>query len=208
MSKESTVNTTTNWVLATGNQGKVAELQGLLAPLNINIQPQSHFQVPNVAETGTTFVENAIIKARHASHHCQLPAIADDSGIEVDALSGKPGVYSARYAGENASDRDNIHKLLVAMAGLPEAQRTARFHCVLVLMRFGDDPTPVIAHGSWEGRITSTITGSGGFGYDPIFWVPEQNCTAAQLNKDTKNRLSHRGKALSALLQQLQAVQP
>lgn len=197
--------TTTDWVLATGNQGKVTELQSLLTPLNINIQPQSQFNTPSVAETGTTFVENAIIKARNASQHCQLPAIADDSGIEVDALNGKPGVYSARYAGDNASDRDNIHKLLVAMEGVPEVQRSARFHCVLVLMRFASDPTPIIAHGSWEGRITTTIAGSGGFGYDPVFWVPEHNCTAAQLSKAIKNGLSHRGKALNALLQQLQS---
>lgn len=201
------MNTAIEWVLATGNQGKVTELQSLLAPLHITIQPQSQFSTPSVAETGTTFVENAIIKARNASQHCQMPAIADDSGIEVDALNGKPGVYSARYAGENASDRDNIYKLLVAMEGVPEAQRTARFHCVLVLMRFADDPTPLIAHGSWEGRITTFINGSGGFGYDPVFWVPEQQCTAAQLDKATKNSLSHRGKALHSLLQQLQSEQ-
>lgn len=198
------MNNATHWVLATGNAGKVTELQSLLAPLQITISPQSEFATPSAAETGTTFVENAILKARNASAHCHMPAIADDSGIEVDALQGKPGVYSARYAGENASDRDNIHKLLVALEGVPEAERTARFHCVLVLMRFADDPTPLIAHGSWEGRITTTITGSSGFGYDPVFWLPEQQCTAAQLDKATKNSLSHRGKALASLLQQLQ----
>ncbi|QMW13907.1 XTP/dITP diphosphatase [Pseudoalteromonas sp. MT33b] len=189
-------------VLATGNPGKVKELASMLSPLNINVVPQSDFQVPDVPETGTTFVENAIIKARHAAKITGLPAIADDSGLEVDGLHGAPGVYSARFAGENASDQDNIDKLLSELADNPV--RSARFWCVLVLMRHAGDPTPLICSASWEGEITHSQDGQGGFGYDPIFYVPSEQCTSAQLTKEQKNALSHRGQALKQLLAQLQ----
>ncbi|CAM4051998.1 XTP/dITP diphosphatase [Pseudoalteromonas byunsanensis] len=189
-------------VLATGNQGKVKELASMLSELKIEVLPQSQFNVPDVAETGTTFVENAIIKARHAAKITGLPAIADDSGLEVDALDGAPGVYSARYAGIDANDQDNIDKLLKALEGQPK--RTARFWCVLVYMRHADDPTPLICQASWDGEITTQQQGREGFGYDPVFFVPEQNCTSAELSKEQKNALSHRGQALTMLLRQLQ----
>lgn len=191
-------------VLATGNQGKVKELAVMLEALNIDVLPQSQFNVPEVAETGTTFVENAIIKARHAAKITGLPAVADDSGIEVDALNGAPGVYSARFAGPNASDSENIHKLLADMEG--KTERSARFWCVLVYMRHADDPTPIICQASWEGKITEQPEGSGGFGYDPIFFVPTLNCSAAALSKEEKNAISHRGQALKMLAQQLKAA--
>ncbi|WDD97918.1 XTP/dITP diphosphatase [Thalassomonas actiniarum] len=187
-------------VLATGNKGKVKELSELLAAEQITIVPQSDFQVPDVPETGTTFVENAIIKARHAAKITGKPAIADDSGLEVDALNGAPGVYSARYAGEDASDHDNIVKLLEQLKGVPAEKRTARFHCVLVYMRHSEDPTPVICHGSWEGQITLEKQGEQGFGYDPVFWVEQQQLTSAQLPREVKNQLSHRGQALAQLV--------
>ena len=190
-------------VLATGNQGKVKELAALLASQQINIKPQSEFDVPDVAETGTTFVENAIIKARHAAKVTGLPAIADDSGLEVDALNGEPGVYSARYAGENASDKDKNAKLLEALVNTPKNERTARFHCVLVYMRHANDPTPIICHGTWEGEILTEAMGEQGFGYDPLFWVAEQNKSSAQLPREVKNALSHRGKALAQLVKRL-----
>ena len=189
-------------VLATGNPGKVNELANMLSPLNINVLPQSDFNVDEVAETGTTFVENAIIKARHAAKITGMPAIADDSGLEVDGLNGAPGVYSARFAGESASDQDNIDKLLNELADNPN--RKARFWCVLVLMRHADDPTPLICSASWEGEITQTQNGEGGFGYDPVFFVKEQNCTSAELTKAQKNAVSHRGQALKKLLLELQ----
>jgi XTP/dITP diphosphohydrolase len=186
-------------VLATGNQGKVREMADLLSDFGFDVVPQSEFNVSDVAETGTTFVENAIIKARHAAKETGLPAIADDSGLEVDFLQGAPGVYSARYAGESANDQQNIDKLLNAMQGVSEAKRSARFHCVLVLMRHENDPTPLICHGKWEGRILSEQTGNHGFGYDPIFYVPEENCASAQLDPARKKQLSHRGQALQKL---------
>ncbi|MEL0641466.1 RdgB/HAM1 family non-canonical purine NTP pyrophosphatase [Pseudoalteromonas aliena] len=189
-------------VLATGNPGKVNELANMLSPLNINVVPQSDFNVGEVAETGTTFVENAIIKARHAAKITGMPTIADDSGLEVDGLNGAPGVYSARFAGPNASDQDNIDKLLVDLGNNPI--RSARFWCVLVLMRHADDPTPLICSASWEGEITLTQNGNGGFGYDPVFFVAEQNCTSAELTKEQKNAVSHRGQALQKLLLKLQ----
>jgi len=189
-------------VLATGNPGKVNELANMLSPLNINVLPQSDFNVDEVAETGTTFVENAIIKARHAAKITGMPAIADDSGLEVDGLNGAPGVYSARFAGKSASDQDNIDKLLNELADNPN--RKARFWCVLVLMRHADDPTPLICSASWEGEITQTQNGEGGFGYDPVFFVAEQNCTSAELTKAQKNAVSHRGQALKKLLLELQ----
>ncbi|MGO2330515.1 MAG: RdgB/HAM1 family non-canonical purine NTP pyrophosphatase [Pseudoalteromonas nigrifaciens] len=188
-------------VLATGNPGKVNELANMLSPLNINVVPQSDFNVGEVAETGTTFVENAIIKARHAALIIGMPAIADDSGLEVDGLNGAPGVYSARFAGAGATDQDNIDKLLLELDNNPI--RTARFWCVLVLMRHANDPTPLICSASWEGEITLTQNGEGGFGYDPVFFVPTLNCTSAELTKEQKNAISHRGQALQNLLQQL-----
>lgn len=191
-------------VLATGNQGKVREMADLLADFGFDVVAQSEFNVSEVAETGTTFIENAIIKARHAAKETGLPAIADDSGLEVDALDGAPGVYSARYAGEHATDQQNLAKLLDTMKDVPEAQRTARFHCVLVLMRHENDPTPLVCHGSWEGRILTQAHGSNGFGYDPIFFVPEDNCASAQLEPARKKQLSHRGQALKKLFQAIE----
>lgn len=188
-------------VLATGNPSKVSELANMLSPLSINVVPQSDFNVGEVAETGTTFVENAIIKARHAAKITGMPAIADDSGLEVDGLNGAPGVYSARFAGQGASDQDNIDKLLAELANNPV--RSARFWCVLVLMRHADDPTPLICSASWEGEITQTQHGEGGFGYDPVFYVPSLECTSAELTKAQKNAVSHRGQALQALLNEL-----
>lgn len=175
----------------------------MLSPLNISLVAQSELKVSEVAETGSTFVENAIIKARHAAQLTGLPAIADDSGLAVDALGGAPGVYSARFAGPNATDSDNIIKLLTQMADIPQAQRQARFLCVLVYMRHGDDPTPIICQGQWHGRITTTVMGLNGFGYDPVFWLEAQNCTSAQLDPQVKNSLSHRGQALQQLLVEL-----
>lgn len=186
-------------VLATGNQGKVREMADVLSDFGFDVVAQSEFNVSDVAETGTTFIENAIIKARHAAKETGLPAIADDSGLEVDALNGAPGVYSARYSGEGATDQQNIDKMLAAMDGIPAEKRTARFHCVLVLMKHENDPTPLICHGSWEGHITTEQQGENGFGYDPIFWVSEDNCSSAELEPARKKQLSHRGKALKKL---------
>ena len=190
-------------VLATGNMGKVKELNSLLSKYNIDIVPQSDYDVGDVAETGTTFVENAIIKARHAAKITGLPTIADDSGLEVDALHGAPGVYSARYAGENASDDENTDKLLKALQPIAESDKTARFHCVLVYLRHANDPTPIICHGIWEGSICDERHGELGFGYDPVFWHAESNMTSAQMPRDLKNQLSHRGKALAQLIEKL-----
>ncbi len=192
-------------VLATGNQGKVKEMANLLAEFGFDVKAQSEFNVPDVPETGTTFIENAIIKARHAAKITGLPAIADDSGLEVDYLNGAPGIYSARYSGEGATDLKNLTKLLEEMKDVPEQQRTARFHCVLVLMKHADDPTPLIAHGKWEGRILTEAAGENGFGYDPVFYVPEEQCASAQLEPARKKLLSHRGKALASLFEQLKA---
>lgn len=187
-------------VLATNNPGKLRELQALLAPLQVELLPKSLFTRDDVAETGSTFVANALIKARHAAAVSGLPAIADDSGIEVDALDGAPGVHSARYAGESASDADNLHKLLQAVGNVPEAQRSARYRCALVYVRNAADAEPIVCEASWEGRITLQPRGAGGFGYDPIFFLPELGCTAAELGAEHKNRISHRGKALQMLL--------
>lgn len=190
-------------VLASGNAGKIKEIQALLT--GHPIVPQSLFDVEEAEETGTTFVENAIIKARNAALHCKLPAIADDSGLVVDALNGAPAVYSARYAGVGASDNDNTQKLLHALEGVPEAQRTARFICVMVFMEHADDPLPIIAQGSWEGRILTQPAGSNGFGYDPVFFVPEYGCASAELSPEVKNSLSHRGIALKKLTDAIKA---
>jgi len=191
-------------VLATGNKGKVKELTRMLSGLGIEVLSQSEFGVTEVAETGSTFVENAIIKARHAAKQTGLPAIADDSGLAVNILGGEPGVYSARYSGDQATDKSNIAKLLSVMADVPKAKRQGKFLCVLVYMRHADDPTPIICQGEWCGEITTEQQGENGFGYDPVFWVKEQNCSSAQLSPEQKNALSHRGKALKMLLVQLQ----
>jgi XTP/dITP diphosphohydrolase len=188
-------------VLATGNKGKVEELSELLSASNISIVPQSEFDVPDVPETGSTFVENAIIKARHASKITGLPAIADDSGLEVDALNGAPGVISARYSGINATDASNNTKLLEELTDVAPDKRTARFHCVLVYMRHSDDPTPIICHGVWDGAILEKPQGEQGFGYDPLFWVEQYQQSSAELTREIKNQLSHRGKALAKLVE-------
>jgi len=190
----------TELVLASGNAGKLREMQSLLTPLQIKVQSQNAFAVPDVEESGLTFVENAIIKARNAAQHSGLPALADDSGLEVDALQGRPGIYSARFAGANASDSDNVEKLLNELADVPYQQRSARFRCVLVLMRHAEDPTPLICQGTWEGHILQQAQGENGFGYDPVFYVAERQCSAAELQADSKNALSHRGQAVRALI--------
>lgn len=187
-------------VLATNNQGKVKELASLLANSGFDIVSQREFAVPDAEETGLTFIENAIIKARHASALTQLPAIADDSGIAVDYLGGQPGIYSARYAGHHGSDTENNHKLLAALAGVPAEQRQAQFHCALVYLRHAEDPVPIICHGIWHGVILTAPHGDGGFGYDPLFYIPELDCTSADLSREQKNQLSHRGQALKQLL--------
>ena len=188
-----------HWVLASNNPGKIAEFNRLLRPWSIEVSAQKELGVDAPEETASTFVENALIKARHASRLSGLPALADDSGLAVDALNGAPGVWSARYAGPQASDGDNNQKLLQALAGIAEAERTARFHCVLVLMRHALDPTPIICHGQWAGRILEAPQGERGFGYDPLFLVPEEQCSAAELPPERKGVLSHRGQALAQL---------
>ncbi|MEW8351761.1 MAG: RdgB/HAM1 family non-canonical purine NTP pyrophosphatase [Candidatus Thiodiazotropha taylori] len=192
-------------VLASNNSGKVREINQLLASEQITVVAQKDFNIPDAIEDGLSFVENAIKKARHASSLSGLPAIADDSGIEVDALNGAPGIYSARFAGPGASDEENLQKLLSRMEEVPEAKRTARFQCLMVYMRHSEDPTPIICQGSWEGRILFEPQGDNGFGYDPIFYVPTHDCSSAQLAPETKNSLSHRGQALKALMQALSA---
>ena len=186
-------------VLASSNKGKVKEFSELLADRDTDVVPQSDFAVPDADETGLTFVENAILKARNAAAHTDLPAIADDSGLEVDFLNGAPGIYSARYAGEGGSAANNA-KLLQALAGVEEEQRGARFQCLLVYLRHADDPTPIICQGTWEGRILTSVRGEGGFGYDPLFFVPHEGCSAAELSAERKNEISHRGQALRCLL--------
>lgn len=190
-------------VLASGNPGKLRELRALLADLDLTILAQADLGVGDGQETGLTFVENAIIKARHAARVTGLPAIADDSGIEVDALGGSPGVFSARYAGSGADDRANLEKLLADVADVPDPARTARFHCVMVYLRHGLDPTPLVCDGVWEGRLLRAPRGSQGFGYDPIFFVPTHDCTCAELAPAEKNRISHRARAAQALSQAL-----
>ena len=193
-------------VLASNNKKKVAELNDMLTGLNFKVMPQSDFLVESVPETGSTFVENAIIKARHAARITGLPSLADDSGLEVDALHGAPGVYSARFAGEDASDDDNLNKLLDELNGIPSIMRSARYWCVLAFMRHADDPTPVICQASWEGQIVTEPKGENGFGYDPIFFVPDTGCTAAQLTTLIKNQTSHRAKALQLMIEKLQEL--
>ena len=183
-------------VLASNNAGKIKEFNTLLGDMGIDVKPQSEFNVEEAEETGLSFIENAILKARNACAHTGLPALADDSGIEVDYLDGAPGIYSARFAGEHGNNDANNQLLLEKLDGVPEEERTARFHCVLAYMRHKDDPTPQVFHGVWEGRILTAIEGQEGFGYDPIFYVPDCRCSAASLPKEVKNQISHRGKAL------------
>lgn len=192
-------------VLASGNRGKLKEFQQLLN--GFDIAPQSDFNVAEAIEDGLSFVENAIIKARNAAKETGFAAIADDSGLEVDALNGKPGIYSARFAGPHNNDQDNNEKLLLELRDIPEAQRTARFQCLLVFMRHAEDPTPLICQGSWEGRILFSAEGDNGFGYDPLFFVPEKNCSSAQLDPAVKNKISHRGQAMALLLQHSKLLQ-
>ena len=188
-------------VLASGNAGKLRELANVLAPLDVILKPQAQFNVPDVEETGFSFVENAIIKARAAAQHTGLPSIADDSGIEVDHLNGAPGIYSARYSG--AGDEANNVLLLQELGEIPEEQRSARFQCVLVYMRHALDPVPLICQGSWEGFILSKPRGENGFGYDPLFYLPDYQCSSAQLAPGIKNRISHRAKASRLLFDAL-----
>jgi XTP/dITP diphosphohydrolase len=188
-------------VLASGNPGKLRELAAIMADFDYELIPQSEFGVIEAEETGTTFVENAIIKARNAAAHTGLPALADDSGIEVDALLGAPGVYSARFSGPDASDHANNALLVEKLSTVAAAERTARYRAVLVLMRHASDPAPLISEGSWEGIIQLEPIGDGGFGYDPYFYLPDRQCTSAELSAEEKNRISHRGKALQQLRQ-------
>ena len=190
-------------VVASSNPGKLRELSQLFDGLDYQLYPQSEFGVVEVPETGTTFVENAIIKARNAAQHTGLAAIADDSGIEVDALDGEPGVYSARFAGADASDEANNALLVQKLRSVPEQQRSARYRAVIVYMRNAADPSPLICEGSWEGSIILEPRGAGGFGYDPYFYLADQGCTSAELSAELKNQLSHRGQALRELLEKL-----
>ena len=190
-------------VLASSNHGKLQELRELLAGNDIHLIAQSDLGVDDADEAGSTFVENALIKARHATRITGLPALADDSGICVDALQGAPGLYSARYAGQHGDAGRNIDKLLLELEGVPDEQRTAHFYCVLVLLRHPDDPQPLIVEGEWRGRILHARQGNGGHGYDPVFFDPEHGQSAAEMPLDLKNRLSHRGKALAQLKQRL-----
>ncbi len=186
-------------VLASGNRHKLDEIRDILPELAADLRPQSDFDLVSPPETGTTFLENALIKARHAAAATGLPVIAEDSGLEVAALDGAPGIYSARYAGEHAADSDNVNKLLLALRGVPDERRGARFCCVAVCLRGGEDSAPAHVSASWEGRIAAAPAGAGGFGYDPVFYLPECGCTAAELSAQEKNRRSHRAQAFSGL---------
>lgn len=192
-------------VLASGNPGKAREIRELLADRAIEVVLQTELGVTEIEETGLSFVENALLKARNAARHSGLPALADDSGLVVEQLGGRPGIYSSRYAGPDASDRDNLVRLLEDLDGTPEAARGARFHCAMVLVRHAEDPVPVICEGSWRGRIGEEPRGRSGFGYDPVF-VTATGRTAAELDPEEKNRLSHRGQALRKLLRVLDGL--
>ncbi|WP_235040914.1 RdgB/HAM1 family non-canonical purine NTP pyrophosphatase [Vreelandella profundi] len=193
-------------VLASGNSGKLREFNQLLSPLGFDVRPQADFGVIDVEETGLTFVENALLKAREASLISGLPALSDDSGLEVDALNGAPGIYSARYGGEPKSDQKNNDTLLAALSDCAEGQRSGRYWCVLVYLRHPKDPVPVIVQRSWEGEILAHPRGQEGFGYDPLFWLPDQGMSVAELPSETKNRLSHRGRALQGLVELLKVA--
>jgi len=190
-------------VLASGNPGKVSELSAMLEPLGWTVMPQSNWQVTEAVEDGLTFIENALIKARHASRYTGLPALGDDSGLVVDSLGGAPGIYSARYAGAGADASSNNRKLLTALREVPESDRSAHFYCAVALVRHEKDPAPLLATGKWDGRILDKPVGAGGFGYDPVFWVPGQQCSSAELPAAVKNRISHRGLALAAMMEQM-----
>jgi len=187
-------------VIASNNKDKIEEVKTIFAQKNIEVIPQAQLQVPEIEETGLTFVENAILKARNACKHTNMPAIADDSGLEVDALEKRPGIYSSRYAGPQAIYADNIAKLLQELRGVPKARRTARFQCIIVLLKSAIDPTPIICQGAWKGEITLAPAGTNGFGYDSVFWVPAHQCTAAQLTPELKNKISHRAQALQKIM--------
>ncbi len=190
-------------VLASGNAGKLKELSSMLMPLGWTVRSQGDWQLSEAVEDGLSFVENALIKARHAARCTGLQALGDDSGLVVDALGGMPGIYSSRYAGADADDKANNQKLLHALGAVPESERTAHFYCAMVFVRHAEDPAPLISTGKWPGKIMTRPRGEGGFGYDPLFWVPGSGCTSAELPADIKNRLSHRGQALSALATQM-----
>ena len=191
-------------VLASGNAGKLRELNALLKPLGWNVRAQGEWNIPEAVEDGLSFIENALIKARHAAALTGLPALGDDSGLVVEALGGAPGIYSARYAGESATDSANNAKLLAALRDVPEERRGAYFHCAMAFVRHPTDPVPLVVGASWHGSIQLNECGNGGFGYDPLFWVPGENCSAAELDEETKNRLSHRGQALRAMVKAMQ----
>jgi len=191
-------------VLASSNPGKLRELSAMLKPLGITVRTQGEWVVEDAVEDGLTFVENALIKARHASKHTGLPALGDDSGLVVDALQGRPGIYSSRYAGPDADDQANNRKLLAALNGVTAENRGAHFYCAMAWMRYAEDPAPLISIGCWSGYILEEQRGDGGFGYDPLFWLPSKQCTSAELAAEEKNRLSHRGQALSNLVALMQ----
>lgn len=192
-------------VLASNNRGKLREFSAMFETLHIDIRPQADYGIPEAEETGLTFIENAIVKARNACEHSGLPAMADDSGIEVDALQGAPGIYSARYAGPNCDDQANNEKLVAALRGVPAVERTARYRACLVYMRHAADPAPIIAEGVWEGRIIDDPRGENGFGYDPYFLLPSRSITSAELPPEEKNQISHRAMALRILLEKIKA---
>lgn len=193
-------------IIASDNVGKITEIEYYLKALSLTLVPQSTFNIVPIEETGASFVENALLKARHAAKHSGLPALADDSGLSVDALDGAPGIYSARYAGPSATDTDNIAKLLNAAKDLSAEQRQASFYCALVFVRHALDPVPLICVGQWKGQLLTHPQGTQGFGYDPIFYVPETHCSAAELPAAKKNELSHRGKAMKALIAGLRTI--
>jgi len=190
-------------VLASGNAGKLKELSSMLRSLHWKVRPQSDWAMEEAVEDGLSFIENALIKARHAARFTGLPALGDDSGLVVDALHGRPGIYSARYAGENADDIANNARLLQSLRGVPIPERTAHFYCAMALVRHAEDPAPLIATGKWSGCILDQARGEGGFGYDPLFWVPDQQCSSADLKPAVKNLISHRGQALAELAGQM-----
>jgi XTP/dITP diphosphohydrolase len=190
-------------VLASGNRGKLSELDAMLAPFGWTVMPQMEWGIDEAVEDGLSFIENALIKARHASEHTGMPALGDDSGLVVDALNGGPGIFSARFAGPGADAGANNQKLLSEMSGVPESERGAHFYCAMALVRHAHDPVPLLATGTWNGRIMEAPAGDRGFGYDPLFWVPGEECSSAELPTRLKNQLSHRGQALSAMMEQM-----
>jgi XTP/dITP diphosphohydrolase len=190
-------------VLASGNAGKLKEVSSMLTPLGWTVRSQRDWKINEAVEDGLSFIENALIKARHAARHTGLKALGDDSGLLVDALSGMPGIYSSRFAGADADDKANNQKLLHDLRGVPAPERAAHFYCAMVLVRHADDPAPLISTGKWTGRIMEQHRGEGGFGYDPLFRVPRNECSSAELPPEVKNSLSHRGQALTALIAQM-----